>query len=323
MAVIGPESTGAVRLERPGSDPGVRALTFKLFREIQKQADRGRQPPDFLRVLQGWQQAQAAEGLAQWLPDDATLSLERIAGEEVPHIVLAVNFRRFVRPARLMVEKLASQDPGVARLRHGAHEIIRFKQGVSLCFAGGTVLVSDRIELLRAVLDRLDGSLKQTTPLRSAVGGLAGSWDLYGVMERAGEAQFVALALLDTPTGEPAPDEATMLVFQALEKARFGVDVVSASELKGFLALTYADAEAAGQAEGGLKRRLEALAERAAEIGMRLEHRTSLMGAELRTEVELAGLDTLVEYWVSRSTRAERGRESEDSPGHGAGPGSE
>ena len=107
------------------------ALLTSLFRRLQDvQQRRGGQPqlPAWIRAMQA---QQARQAIGQWLPREATVSLEPDdTGER--RLVFAANLRGFVRPIRMAVTQSMKGDPHATITRHGDREILNVSVSAAL-----------------------------------------------------------------------------------------------------------------------------------------------------------------------------------------------
>jgi hypothetical protein len=312
--VVGPESAGEVRLARLGADPGMRALIQSYLEEVEAAAERhGDGEPAFLRSLRDLHRAQTGMTLAQWLPSESTLSFELRPEDDGMGVAAAFNFPAYVRPIRAFLEHTAKSDPHVKFEARGSHTLIRFRSGFGLCFAGGTLLVADRVERLRPILDRVEQRPPPTASRSSELRDLEGRFDAYGVMGRPESARLFIEGLL------PAPSEplATQAALEGLQRTRFGLDVVSADRAEAWLELVYGDATAAQAAEPAVAEALAEIATLAQGHALRLETRVERAGDRLAVPLHFDGLVAALRS--SLATRAEQApepaRDVEDAEG--------
>jgi len=315
--VVGPSSAGVVRLNRAAGDAGVQALFRRFMLELQHATRHagGRKLPAWLEALQSWQAKQQSQNMALWLPSEGTLSLERGPADEPARPVVALNFRRFIRPMAFMFEQLAKRDPKVRVQRHAGHEVISFPHGGGLCFADSTLLFAERVEALFPVLDRL-GQPPSAAPLLGDLQRLSDRWDLAGSLPNRDAAATLLAALLHAarpaPAADQGDDEQEPLAddgrdaLLAAESLRFGLDVRSADELQGMLDATYTDADAAQAAQAALAAALLELQRKAVAADLRLTVTPRSEGRELRLEAQLSGVEAAISRWLADTTaRAE------------------
>lgn len=251
--------------------------------------------------------------LAQWLPDEATLSFEPDPADGQMHWIAALNFHAYVRPMRAVFERTLKGKPGVTTERHGDHTILRLDGGraLALCFADGTLLVSDRVELLRSVLDRFSQPASLAVPAPPETPALPGEWDSWGAMTAAASARMLVTGLL--AAGGYTPEEQPPQVEQ-LVGARFGLDVVSADEMKALLHLFYASEAAASEAAPIVQTSLDEIGRRAEANGFQLRSSQRGDGPRLEVELQLGGLTEAMERRL-RKGEAEPTREREGGSG--------
>ena len=295
MGVVGPDSVGAVRLDRASTDPGMQDLVQEVMMAIhraQLEAQRDTLPP-FLEGLRRWQLAQPSGGFGMWLPAEATLSLEPRGDDDEPGYVIAVNFRHFVRPVRTMIERSLAGEPGTRVVVHRDSRILVQRGGSAVGFAGGTLLFADRAARLTAMLDRM-AVAGGSPPPPPALRDLSGRWDLIGALDRPEEARtFAAIAAVeDVPLG--------------LTRVRFGLDVETADAARGVADFEFESADAARSAEPVLTASLVERGERAQrEWDLDLSHRHRLEGRRVHLEVNLSGLRGAIGRWAISAVREE------------------
>jgi hypothetical protein len=291
-AIVGPGSIGVVRVADLASDPGARALMGEFMARAQSAPGAGPQLPQWMRNLQA---SQAQQGVSQWLPREATLSVEPQANDDVG-FTAAFNPRGYVRPIRLALMHGFSSDPKNVVSRHGRYEIIGLQKSGALSFMDGTIVLAPDVPRMRATLDRLEAAAKAgPTPAPDPSRTLAGAWDVSGWLDRGlaanvlaagvakrGNALAVALDLekegAEPPTG--------------LRDLRFGIDVRSKSDADVALDLAFDDAERAAAAEpfwtAALRRRVEQ------EPGLAATVTPTVDNAHLRYQLALHDLDEMI-----------------------------
>src|SRR6185503_4405523 len=147
---VGPATGGVVRFGDLGADDGMSTF-IATFLEESERARPGN--PDLPPWMRTWLRSSRAEGFKQWLPREGTLSLERTA-DGLLHPVAALNLRTYVRPMRIFMEKMGDDRRVATRSQHRGETLVVFEGGTTLCFVGGTLLVSGDADLVRGVLDR-------------------------------------------------------------------------------------------------------------------------------------------------------------------------
>lgn len=313
--VVGPDAVGAIRLNRAASDPGVQALFRKVMLELQRAGrnSRGRKLPPWLETLQSWQASQQSQNLGLWMPSEGTLSFERGPDDERGLPVVALNFRRFIRPMAFVFERLARSDPKSRVERHAGYDVIFMPRGGGLCFASSTLMFAERAEALFPVLDRLtQPASAPPSALIRELEGVSQRWDLAGSLPRRIEAYALMQIVLraarpnapedpDETEGEDetAPDDDPSVALLALESASFGVDVKSADELGAELRARYADVTAAQAAMAALEAPLLSLQRKAIAADLHLNLSRQAIDRELLVEVRLRGLETALTGWMA------------------------
>jgi hypothetical protein len=299
-AVASPQSQGVIRVGDLAADPGARALLTTFFKRMQEAQQREGQPqlPAWMRNLQA---QQARQGISQWLPREATVTMEPDA-EAVPRIVLAANMRGFVQPIRLAITQAMKGDRKSSITRHGKHEVLNFGSDTSLCFMDGTLVVSYHPSVMTPALDRLAEAGSSPRPPDER--GLPGPWDATGWLDEAtGTGVLVGLlSQSDDPfSGAGAP-------LSALRDIRFGIDVESADGALVTTQIAFTDAEGAAAAQPWLAEGVARLRQRLESSGLGSTVTDSMEGDRVRYEVRLTGLEAAFVRMIERHERTRRER---------------
>jgi hypothetical protein len=298
-AVASPESQGVVRVGDLAGDPGARALMTALFRRMQEASQaEGPQLPSWLRNLQA---QQARQGISQWLPREATASLEPDA-EGTPRLILAANMRGFVRPIRLALEQAAKNDRKASVTHHGDHEILNTGTETAMCFMDGTLVVSYHPDSMGAALDRLGSATTTATAPSDRV--VPGKWDLHGWLSGSPAAGLLASALAleedETASGEAA--------LEAMREVRFGIDLESEHAARITTDVVFASGEAAAAAQPWLAEALARRRQRLESAGLQSTVTDSLAGDRVRYEISLNGIDAAIGRAIEEQGRKRRER---------------
>jgi hypothetical protein len=324
VLVVGPASVGVVDSGDLAADAGAQALLGRFFTEMQKAGDEATGLPPFLRSMRQLQQAQASQAIGQWLPSAATVSFE--PGEDgASHAIAAVNFKMYVRPIRAMIERSSSNDRNVKRIQYRNETILSFGSGASICFAGGTLLYSDGVERIRAVLDRAAYAKGTVPSIPSSLAGPPGPWDARGTLNDPTHAVALLALLLSfaqpdspkapTPPAEAASAEAVPAVgaATALTSAGFGIDAQSGNRIRALLVLGYPDARQAAAAAAALEPTLGQARERAQAAGMVLATAARVQDRSVNVELQADAIGTAISDWATRlkeKQSRDRGRPS-------------
>lgn len=331
--VVGGESVGVIHVTGLDDDPGTRALLTRAVVEMQRASDRQRatEMPEQLRWIQEMGRAQSggASGLEMWIPREVTVAIE--PGEDgEPAFVVALNLSMFPRLIRTMVRQIArtADAGGPLRESHRGYEMEVFPEGGALAFADSTLLFASRAEALRRALDRLEDGA-EPGPM-AALLEAAGSdrWDVHGaLLDHDGSLGDSLAEMLPRPArpataAEPAPGAleaperaagATVGVVEsppaagddppapAVERATFGLDVVTADRIEAEIRL---DCASEAGARAWLARLEEALRHLEAAHGrgaLAAGIAGTVEGARLRAEVELTGIDAWLERAIAES----------------------
>jgi hypothetical protein len=277
VLAVSPASAGVVQFGDLAEDDGMPELLATYF-EGAERANPG--SPDMPSWLRDMMRGNRANGFKQWLPREGTLSLERTADGALHHVA-ALNLRTYVRPMRLFFEKMA--DDRVSRKsQHRGETLIALPGGTTVCFAGGTLLVSDEADLVRAVLDR--EAAAPAVPPTLPPDAVPRGWDVSGTMRDA-EAAALLLARLVPETSEVALGESPRPV-----QARFGIDAKPRDRLRGMLELSFATAADAAAAMPWMERNVADLRGRAAAENVPFEASLKTDGLRIVLEVEGTGL---------------------------------
>jgi hypothetical protein len=301
-AVASPETQGVVRVGDLASDAGARSLVTAFFRRVQE-ASQSEKPqlPAWIRNLQA---QQAREGVGQWLPREATVSMEPGADGWV-RIVMAANMRGFVQPIRLGVTQALKKDKETRITHHGGHEVLSFGGHSSVTFMDGTLVFAYHAGAMTQAIDRLSASAAATpAPDR----GLAGTWDVSGWLRQ--EPTMITLNWLAQVEEEDGPPERSPLPTPpaGLTALRFGLDVQSAEQAQLSAELEFESAEAAVAARQWVADLIAFRIGRLRSWGLTVSSTESAEGARIRYDLALAGLETTFGRMVAEEGRARRER---------------
>jgi hypothetical protein len=310
--VVSPQSTGRLRLENAGADPGVRELMGEFFqaaRDASNEAN-GHVLPEWVERMQSMQAAQSGQQMEMWLPSEATLSLEP-QGEEVGWVA-AANFKQFVRPIAIVLGRTFKKERGVRVVVHRGREVLVFPGGTALCFADGTLLVGRPEHTLTAALDRVSPVASAAIGPSDATADLPGSWDLHGVLDRSDEARAFALVLAQRMAASSADDDqggpAQQAAVAELESARFGLDVQTGDEVRAEAELVYATPEAAGVAERAWLDLITSARERAAAEELALSVTPEMHERVVRLRARVTGVKNALPKYAAKSMGSGRRR---------------
>lgn len=296
-AVASPQSKGTVRVGDLAGDAGARALLTRLFTRMQEvgQGD-GPKLPEWMRNLQAYQ---ARQGISQWLPREATLSMEPDT-EGVPRIVLAANMKGFVRPIRMAVTQAMKGDRKSSITRHGGHEVLNFGTDTSLCFMDGTLVVSYHPSTMVPALDRLAAASASPSP--SDARALPGRWDLSGWLDEE-TGTGVLLGLLASPENTFSSADPPL---RGLRDVRFGIDIESENDAKVTAEVAFDDAASAAGAQPWLAQGLADLGTRMEPSGLSATATDAVDGDRVRFELKVSGLQNAFEQLLRAQEQPRR-----------------
>ncbi len=333
--IAGGESAGVIHFGLRG-DPGVRELAAKAVLEIQRAGDRARgaETPEAIRWLEeiGRQQQGGAGGVTMWIPREMTVAIEPVPGGE-SDLVAAVNLAAFPRLIREVVERAAGGSG--ERREHRGHRYELLAGERSLGFAGSTLLFASTPEAMERALDRLEDG-PEPGPMTARLAAAGGDrWDVQGELldhdgglgdalagalsaiagDPEAEAEGLEAENLDWTGWDALPVEAETQPAEveappagappAVERASFGLDVVTVDRLTGEIEIDCASAEGAREWLDRLEdaaRRLESQRGRgvlAAAVTGGAE------GDRVRATIELTGISA----WLERVIPEEFGPE--------------
>jgi len=306
---VGPRSVGVIRLERGDSDRGIQELALSVFHALQRaqlEADEGEVPP-FLQSMRRLQLAQQPGGLGLWIPSEATLSIEA-APQGQTRVVGAVNMRSLVRPIGFVLGRSMRSDPKTRVVVHGGHEILLNHGGPAVCFAEGSVLFGSGDQELGSALDRWSAAPAGEPRLPASLQGLSGQFDVYGAFDRAEESSALLGILISVAIDSDHLELAKQArsAVSGLKGSRFGIDVVTADELKLRVELSYADPESAQAARERLDGALASLSPRVSQQGMSLELKPVLEGPRLALDARLSGVESGIHNWLAELLRRDK-----------------
>jgi hypothetical protein len=297
VSIVGPEPVAVVHVPSLAADEGVGGAIEHLAEEIGRQHEaRTMQPtPAWLRRL-GFRSGGPPPGLLKaFLPEEATLVVERPRAEEAPHWALAVNFRRLVRPARALFEAGSRQDRAWRILRRNGRRVaVGRHDGTSVCFHGGTLLVADSLAEMERVLERVGaGDLDREPRLPEDLPDLRGGWDVAGVLFERGDDLRATLDLFDVQGMRRARVEE--LLSGSFELVALGVDWETTDRIRARIAVQALDDLGLDDWMDRIERGLADLAATLARDELTLERRVDLHGRVILIELDLEGVEAAIE----------------------------
>ncbi len=295
-AIVGDDSLGAIRVEDLAEDPGARQLVTRVLTRMQE-IDRRHQAEDLppsLRWLQELQQSPSAQDIEMFIPREVTLTFERAAAGEEPHIVVAFNLRGLVRLVQQVLALAArAEGPGGDPVKtvYRGHEIFILdpQEETVLAFVGGTLLFSDHPEAVKRAIDRIEAGAGAAHV--RAVEAPAGDWDVAGSLDNEE-------GLLDDWLQEVAAEEGPPP--GEVRRLGFGFDLVSADEVAGTMILECADVASAVAWLPRLEAKYREMAEEAAGHGLTLTHHARAEGSRVLADLRLEGLEAALDRWLER-----------------------
>ena len=301
-AVAGPHSQGVVHVGDLAGDRGSTALLTSLFRRLQDVQQRRSGQPQLPAWIRAMQAQQARQAIGQWLPREATVSLEPDdTGER--RLVFAANLRGFVRPIRMAVTQSMKGDPHATITRHGDREILNVSRTAALCFMDGTLIVTLQPATLPQAIDRLAAAGASPPPAEGR--SLPGTWDVSGWMSGpAGVAVLESLLQPSHAEGDPAGE--------TFRELRFGIDIASQDEARVVAEVAFVDKDAAAAARPWLAEGVARLRERMESSGLFAQASDALAGERVRYELNLSGVDSALGRALEDLSRHER---TEPAPG--------
>jgi len=288
-----------------------------------------RETPDLMRWLERFgagQETQPADAIGMWIPKEATMAVLPAAPDE-GRVVLAANFRGFVRPIRAMLTAGARGDGGKASVyTHAGREVARWPGGGALALAGGTLVWGEREALVEAVLDRIAARAAATGPAflpEGAYERLQADHALVGAADNRNGALTAMLRRAAARAGGEAPElppHPLVDLVERLETATLAVAFPSSDRARVKLTARCRDEEAAEAWQNALFDLLEAVREDAAKHGIEIGPELRADGREVTAVIHLAGLRNLFEAWAEGAAAPTGGDSSEDDASSGRPP---
>jgi hypothetical protein len=297
--VISPRSAAVVQAGDLSQKAGVRDFLQHLLAESQRIEKENGAPelPPFLEGMRQWQQAQAGQSLAQWMPRELTVSFEPAGDGGTVQAVTAVNFRQFVRPIRYFIEKTAAQGSHQRVVPHRGQSILAFEKN-AVCFREGTVIFAADVDAVRGVLDR-SATAAHAPAGTDDLESLRGQWDLSG-RTTSSATTVTLLVLLGVPAGQI---DAT----NAPASTRFGIDLQSADAARGFVELAYPSPAAAVAAAGPITTALST-PDWLRKSGVHIQWTSTVDGPHVKLEGHADGLAAAMTHSMEESRRRQAAR---------------
>lgn len=276
----------------------------------------------WLEKLGAGQDQRAAGGMGAWVPSEATLVVVQ-GQDERRHVLLAANFKGFVRPIRALVTSSARRE-GKARTvtTPAGREVTVFSDSSSLSFAGGTLLWSDDAGLVEAALDRADdgpparspsflpedryAGLKEGHVLVAAATnrtGLLTTLGTFASVRGPSDSPAAGKVAAELPAGAAdSPENPLVPLVQGLEQATLAVTVPTRDRAEIELVLVPIDPAALQPWRALLTERIEAVRLAAAAHEVQLDHDLRVEGDRVVAAVRMSGLTNLAREWAEMTS---------------------
>ncbi|MBD3868624.1 MAG: hypothetical protein IFK94_10915 [Acidobacteria bacterium] len=303
-SAVGEDSIGVFGSQNRYEDEGVVEMIDFLTAEFQRQMNRmqGQEKPEVFGWIENspYMQTQRQGQFRQFIPMEVTLTLEPVAGEEEFDWLVAANLRSMPRMLPMMFSFMADKGgTGSDMYKYQGQAIIDDGEGLALCFASGTILVSRTGGAIESFLDRADDAGSDPavkTDLAADATTLATDWDFYGVVTNENGALVELLRSLDR---EPGPE------WNAVGKIVLGVDIAGSDEIGTEIRLTIKDPEDRKRM-ADLYIGQEALPEDLSVEGLVTEQTVTMEGEELIVFLNVTGLRTALRSWFDELTEEVR-----------------
>lgn len=342
--VLSPDAVAVVHFTGDERARGLVELVGTFVTETgrrQNTARFGRLPESWrwLEKLGAGQDKQASGGMGAWIPSEATLAV--VPGQdERRHVLLAANFKGFVRPLRALVTSSARHG-GKARTvtTRAGREVTVLSDSSSLSFVGGTLLWSDDTRLVEAALDRADGGPPARSPsflpedtyaaLKSGRMLVAAATNRTGFLATLASLASVRSSAADLstevsderlPAEAPEPPENPLVpLVQGLDQATLVISMPTPDRAEIELALVPADGETSQAWRELLTKRLDAVRQAVRAHDVQLDHDLRVESGRVIAAVRLSGLTNLARAWAEATT-IEDETSVDEVDGHGTTP---
>ncbi|MCU0290948.1 MAG: hypothetical protein MUF10_03025 [Thermoanaerobaculaceae bacterium] len=326
--VLVPEAVAVVHF---AGDERARGLV-ELLGTLVTESGRRQNARTFSKLPESWrwlerlgagQDQRAAGGMGAWVPSEATLVV--VTGQdERRHVVLAANFKGFVRPLRALVTSSARREGKASTVTtHAGREVTVFSDSSSLSFVGGTLLWSDDTRLVEAALDRADdgpparspsflpedryAGLKEGRVLVAAATnrtGLLTTLGTFASVRGPSDSPAAGKVTAELPAGAAdSPENPLVPLVEGLDQATLAVTVPTRDRAEIELVLVPADPAALQPWRALLTERLEAVRLAAAAHEVQLDHDLRVEGDRVVAAVRMSGLTNLAREWAEVTAR--------------------
>jgi hypothetical protein len=306
-AVVGERARAYFALHPERDDPGVNALLRRIEQKLGAVGQRGSSggADELMQRLQSL--SRQTSGFEQMFPREVWVGVEPGADGGPAEIGVAVNTRAFGNSLRAIAwffERVTERDAAargedapVRIIPHRTHSVVQLPD-LAVALHGSTVLLSQNLDVVTRVLDRVDDAPK-TAVLPERFGALRhalskGS-DAHVVIESPWE-HFPGLFGSSVEQGDA--------LFRPLTIVSATADLVTDDELRGVLTLTSRE----GAELETLRLALDAAAgeavERATESGLVLTVDTTVDGQDVKATYRLTGIAAKVDSFIEASAEA-------------------
>lgn len=301
-AILDPAAPAAVRAVDLLEDEGARELIDHMASEIQSvnREMNSKSLPEEFQWLSNLQRAPRAKDFKTFIPKELAVTVDKDPSTDEIELVVAANFRQFVRPFRTMISMVHSDSKeGQQKYDYRGHEILPLGDA-AVAFYGGTVLHSSKTAVLERVIDRLeDGTGLQAGAASANVELPPGDWDLSGDIS---DGDIAASVLAEIPPGghfgtATPPSDGLLL--------GFGADFVSADEIRAASLMECGTVELATAWMSLLQPAWESRQASVESQGFNLDFEMTANGSQILTEVSLNGIEGRISEIMDQAIQIE------------------
>ena len=289
--IVDEDSLGVVRFHELAEDPGTQELLTQVLLsvdEINRQRQR-EELPESMKWISDLQSGQSnPAGLKMLIPKEMTIAYEESEDGEGIDYVVALNPRTMVRMFKSMFSLMSRSDDNDVRSDYRGHDVYELGGDGHLGFVSSTVVFASSRRALERAVDRIEaGDVAPAQTFTSSIP--AGDWDVEGTLgNETGLLDGLFEVAPENGEGAEAP-----VVFGG-HGVSFGLDVVSADQITGLVALDCADGADAERWLPVVEERYETMAESAAEKGLQLETESRIELNQVVTQVRLQGIEQML-----------------------------
>ena len=308
--LVGTNTLAVIHFNDCSEDPGVIALLEKangLLRDAQKKSFQQQLPPGF-----------------EWASGLSTISQRGLKASQLPEAVVVVElgtntnlvymgaFGLDVMPRFILVpfRFMINQTKGSGASTSYRNEVIANVGDVFVMLIGSSAIVASDSNAMMRTVDRVLGDVHEESLYDSAPPSLAERWDIYGLCRNDEDLlkRLFGDIWKDHVSDVSVSNEGIVRMFptELIRQAWFGVDIVSAQQIRGEITVVCIDEASAAlcleRATSILENLLSEVDDEMMDVSLETERKNSRM----TVQIDVIGISAIIEHVIDSSMDIEQ-----------------